>query len=228
MLRIAICDDVQQEAEELRDMISKYLFSRCEFTVKVFRDGKQVMEAVKRGDFAYDLLFLDIHMQTNGLTAADFIRKNKTDTDIIFTTVSTEHVYDGYLYKAFAYLLKPVARVKLDRELGRYLDEKDKMTGCLNVTVKGVMKRIPLDSVLFFESNGRKVTAATKSESVEFYGKLDEIDAEVEDSFFFRCHQSYIINLRRVNGLSRAGVIVENETVPVSRKYYDALKSRLA
>ncbi len=227
MLRIAICDDVPKEAEYLRDMISKYLFSRCDFTVKVFRDGKQIMEAVRQGSFVYDLLFLDIHMQTDGLTAADYIRKSSTDTDIIFTTVSTEHVYDGYLYKAFAYLLKPIARMKLERELGRYLDEKDKMTGCLNVTVKGVMKRIPLDSVLYFESNARKVTAVTRTEAVEFYGKLDEIEEEVADGFFFRCHQSYIINLRKATGLSRAGVIIETETIPVSRKYFDALKSRL-
>ncbi len=228
MLRVAICEDDNRYAKEMREMATKSLFSRTDFEIRMYGDGGLVIDEVKRGTFKYDLLLLDINMKTNGLTVADQIRRNNLDIDIIFTTVSTEHVYDGYLYKAFSYLLKPISQDKLSKELNRYLDEKESNTGCLNVTVKGAVRRIALDSILYFESNVRKVNVITQKEEVDFYGKLNDIERDLDDSIFFRCHQSYIINLRRVSGLSRAGVLVGGREIPVSRKYYDALRSKLA
>lgn len=60
------------------------------------------------------------------------------DVDIIFVTVSQEHVFDGYTFQAFSYLLKPIDRGRLSDEINRYMLQKTKHAECLHITINGI------------------------------------------------------------------------------------------
>ena len=92
----------------------------------------QIKGTIEKEEFDIDLLLLDINMpEYDGLNTAKYIRENNVDVDIIFITVSAEHIFDGYTYKAFSYILKPVDKKRLDDEIGRYMTERSK---CTNLT----------------------------------------------------------------------------------------------
>lgn len=223
MLRIGICEDDKDTREELHEAISRTLFQYTEMEFVYYEDGNEVIEAVINEQLQLDLLFLDIHMkQTDGMKTAEFVRKQNVDVDIIFMTVSGEHVFEGYRYKAFAYCLKPIETSSLRDTLTQYMEEKNNISDCINVSIGGKQVRIPLNKILYFESEKRKVTAHTLTEDYTFYAKLPEIEEAVGNDRFFRCHQSYIVNRDMIDSMSRTEIVIGKEVIPMSRKYYES------
>lgn len=224
MLRVGICEDELDIVKELHDMLVRILFSYTEIEIIHYMDGLDIIERIQSEDFHIDLLFLDIHMKNiDGMQTAQFIRKHQIDVDIIFLTVSKEHVFDGYNYKAFAYCLKPLEEEKIAAVLHRYMEERKKCADCLNVIVKGKEQRLPLDRIIYFESQKRKIIAYTLTDRIVFYAKLDEIENLIKNKGFLRCHQSYMVNQRMIDSVGRTVIVVQGIHVPMSRKYYEGL-----
>lgn len=227
MLIIGICEDKEAERNELRDMLSRILFTRIEFQVRLFSDGRTLLQAVEKKSFDCNLLLLDIHMpKLDGMELAHELRKRQTDVDIIFITKSQEHIFEGYTCKAFSYILKPCTIQRLSEELNRYLDELEDTSECLNVSIQGTTRRIPLSDIIYIESDRRKIILHTRSEQIEFYEKMEVMEQLLDGKGFLRCHQSYMVQKRLVTSFGRNGITIEFMQVPVSRKYYDALKDR--
>lgn len=224
MLKIGICEDEKSAAEQLRRVLIRLLFPYGDVEIKSFTDGSEVIQAISCGNFPVDLLFLDIHLkQVDGLTTAAFIRDNEVDVDIIFLTASEEYVYQGYFYKAFTYLLKPLDEKRLENELVRYIKEKQGFSGNITVYQRGRELHLPLDRILYFKSEKRKITAYMRQGTETFYGKMDEIERLVRTKGFIRCHQSYIVNYNRIDSFSRRELTILGVSVPVSRKYYESI-----
>lgn len=224
MLRIGICEDNKRDAEQLRRLLIRLLFPYGDLEIKNFIDGSEVIQAILEENFPVDLLFLDIHLkQVDGLTTAAFIRENGVDVDIIFLTASEKYVYQGYLYKAFSYLLKPLDEKRLENELVRYMKEKQESSENITVFQKGRELHLPLDKILYFKSEKRKITAYMRQGTETFYGKMDEIELLVRTKGFIRCHQSYIVNYNRIDSFSRREFIIFGVSVPISRKYYESI-----
>lgn len=228
MLRIAICEDNPQHRVEIHRLVERALFSRTDMEICYYENGAQVIEDIEKQKFLFDLLMLDIHMNpVDGMQTAEYIRRNRVDVDIIFVTVSTEHAYDGYIYKAFTYILKPIDERRMMYELQRYLDEKEQTEEYLNIPVRGMVKKVPLRKVLYFESDSRKILIHMKSEIIEFYAKLDEVESVVGEGLFVRCHQSYLVNRLFVSSVARSELSVDRAVIPISRKYQKAVKELL-
>ncbi|MFC5701389.1 response regulator [Cohnella faecalis] len=68
-----------------------------------------------------DLIFLDIEMPgTNGLAAAELLLSRYPDAEIVFVTAHHQYAVEAFDTNAIGYLLKPVAKEKLVKTLGRY------------------------------------------------------------------------------------------------------------
>lgn len=220
MLKIGICEDDKETSEQLHSVISKILFQYTDMKIQHFSDGEEVLEKIKQGNFKLDLLFLDIHMKRlDGMKTAEFIRRHKIDVDIIFLTVSKEHVFEAYRYKAFAYCLKPISEKNLSKDLMRYIEERDKCSDYLNINIKGKEQWIPLSKVIYFESEKRKVIAHMLTDKVSFYAKMNEVEELVGSKGFMRCHQSYMVNRNMIDSIGRTEIVVQGLRIPMSRKY---------
>lgn len=225
MIRIGICEDDEKQAIEIHEIVEKALFKRTEYMITRYESGEQLIEEIEKGLFPADLLLLDINMyQVNGLKVAEYIRKQAMDVDIIFVTVSGEHVYEGYTYKAFSYLLKNDVKKRLDSELNRYMDERERVDVCMEVSINGALVKLPINKIFYLESHARKVIAHMSGEDVEFYNKLDLLESVLNQAGFIRIHQSYLINEQYIDAVSREMVIVHREKLPISRKYYEILR----
>ena len=188
---IGICDDNSKDLSDIRRIISDTLFQIEDVNFIEYSSGSQVIDDIKSGSFNCDLLYLDIFMETvDGMEVAEYIRDKDVDVDIIFVTNSTEHVYEGYLYKAFAYVLKDTMEDKLPDATTRYMKEISSAEEYLNVTSEGVVKRIPISRIIYIESDARKLILHLKNESVAFYGKLSEIEGILGNKGFTRIHKS--------------------------------------
>lgn len=222
MLQVAICDDEKSHREEIRELVLRGLFAQDEVAFDFYESGVQLVEAIKHQKFQSELLFLDIRMpEKDGLEVATYIREKELDVDIFFVTVSAEHVFDGYTYNAFSYLLKPVDARRMEEELGRYMAKKYAGSNCLHVTMNNRPERILLDQVYYFEGDGRKIRVCQKGEEQSFYARMGDLEETLREQNFVRCHQSYLVNGKYIARLAGSQLYIEGETLPVSRKYLE-------
>lgn len=225
MLQVAICDDDRKHREEMRELILQGLFAYDEVTFAFYESGMQLMEEISRKEFQSELLFLDIHMpEKDGLEVAAYIREQELDVDIFFVTISEEHVFDGYTYNAFSYVLKPVDIRRMEDELGRYVARKYAHSNCLEVTINNRRERILLDQVHYFEGEGRKILVCQKGEEQSFYARMGELEKTLQEQNFVRCHQSYLVNGKYITRIAGNQLYLGNDALPISRKYKEQVR----
>lgn len=227
MLKIGICDDDAIQREQIHRWIEKELFRYTELSIIHFSSGEEIVEAIDKNHFDVQLLILDVHMkQLDGISVAAYIRENHLDIDIIFMTVSPEHVYEGYTHKAFAYLLKPVEEASFRKILNQFIDEWGRGTEYLEMNSRGEVKRINLRKVLYITSDVRVVEVHMLDRVERYYGRLDDIEKQVSPIDFIRCHKSYLVNKRMIESMARECFWVRGERIPVSRHYYEKLRDQ--
>lgn len=211
----------------LHEIASRSMFQFGETEYIYYDSGARVIEEIENDSFRCDLLLLDIHMpEVDGLSVAAYIREHSVDVDIIFVTVSAEHVFDGYTYQAFSYVLKPLNNGRLSEELKRYMKLKEESPRCLHVSISGKKVQIFLDRVRYFAADGRKIVVFQRGEDerISFYAKMGELTETLKEDAFLRCHQSYLVNAAYVKSYSRTELDMGDDVVPVSRRYAEDVR----
>ena len=112
----------------------------------------------------------------------------------------------------------------LSDEIKRYVDELLDTGECLNVKSEGVIRKIPISYILYIESKARILILHLKNENVSFYGKLGDIEELLKDRGFLRIHQSYMVKKSAVSCLTGKELVVDDNYLPISRKYYNHIK----
>ncbi len=227
MITIGICDDDSIFSNTLYDIINRVMLSIDDWEPCIFHDKDEIIRTIDRGEFDCQLLFMDIMMQNGmGMQIAQHICNKQINTDIIFVTASKEHVFECYHYHAFAYLLKPISETDITNELQRYLKDLNYSPKYLPVSFMGVTHQVPISSIYYIESNRRKLTIYTSQGPYCCYQKLSDVEAVLKDFGFARCHQSYIVSLKKVTSFSNTQIIVNNTAIPVSSRYRSDIRSQ--
>lgn len=90
-------------------------------------------------------------------------------------------------------------------------------------TGKGV-EALNVPDIKYVMSDKRKVVFYIDDREQSYYYKLDEV-AELLGESFLRCHQSFIVNMKKIKLFVEDGLLLDNDDfVPVSRKKYYAAK----
>lgn len=228
MITIGICDNDQQFIDQLYKILHDIMMPISDWKSRIYHNGSEVLAAIENDDFDCNLLFTDIFMENgDGLTVAKYICDHNIDTDLIFVSSSKDYVFECYHYHAFAYLLKPLSMTDVGSEVIRYMNELSMNTKCLNLSIRSNTYKIPINTILYIESNRRKITIHTKKRDYNYYEKLDVMEQTLQDSGFIRCHQSYLIPCDRIISYENNNTIIlegVTDSIPVSRRYQPVIK----
>ena len=225
-IKIAVCDDAAEDRKLLSDALSAYDSS---FEIVTYSSGQTLIDDLLDFNLSVDLLFLDIYMPgIDGIQAAKEIRARCRDIKIIFLSSSRDHYPQAYEVFAFNYIVKPFDRERLDAVLNRAFDELRKESGYkIPIQYKGISHRVDSRDILYVESRDKLLLFHLADESaLQCYGKLDEILKELPERSFFRCHQSFIVNLSQVTEVSDNYFRVGQTMIGISRKYGKEAKDR--
>lgn len=138
---------------------------------------------------------------------------------LIFITILKEMVFQSFEVQAYDYLVKPVEEKKFARTMERLLVSMNNVNEEKLLVQKGYERIIiSFDEIVFAEIIDRKVYLhLTTSEVVDFYDRIENLEAKL-DSRFFRCHRSYLINMRYLKSYKNGVAYMENgKEIPVSR-----------
>lgn len=228
MIGIAICDDEKIYRDKLRQVLEIQLeLKGMEYKITTFDCGEDFILAL--GQTHYDIIFLDIEMKAlNGLETAKIIRKQDKKAVILFVTSHPDFVFQGYEVRALNYILKPFENQKIIELLHSALDELlQQQDRFYLVQLKSGTRRINLNETRYLVSDRRKINALTANGSVEFYGKLDDLEQELPE-FFIRIHQRYLVNINYIAAVEKSSALVSGERLPVARSRMQPLMIAIA
>lgn len=229
MIRIVICDDEQNSRAYLRTLI---LEQNIVSEITEYASGEELLSS----NIEFDILFLDIDLNTNisGMDLAKRIRgrEQKKQPVIIFVTGYKEYVFEAFDVGAFHYLVKPVLKEKFcevfKKAVKQLTEEIEQQRQTICVQFANTNKIIPMEDILYVESQNHKVILHTKQETIEYYAKISDLEEELKEQFF-RIHKGYLINLACVDKYNKSEVVLlSKDVLSVSKyKYADFVKAYL-
>ncbi len=221
MLSVAVCDDEIVEccniARKIKEVLEK---KKVPCMIRQFSSGQELLRAAE--DF--DIIFLDILMQgLDGMQTARIFREKAFDRIIIFLSSSRDYVFDAYDVEAFQYLLKPLDGKKLEKALEKALRKAGSHDQEFILVSKERQRvKLYLDDVCYFEIRGRQIEAHGAEGSFTYYGRIGDLELALQGKGFFRCHKSYLVNLRHVDSYNRQEAILDNnQRIGIARKRYE-------
>lgn len=217
MLHIAICDDEKYMSDKIRTLVSDFFRRKnMEIEISQFSSGEELLQYER----IMDILFLDIQMNgIDGMEAARKLRSHKFKGFLIFITVLEEMVFQSFEVQAYDYLVKPIEERHFEKTMERLMDSMRNAGEASLLVQKGYESRIiSFDDIVFCEIIDRKVYLhLASSEVVDFYERIEKLETKL-DSRFFRCHRSFLVNLRYLKSYKNGIAYMENGMeIPVSR-----------
>jgi len=201
VILVAVCDDdniFRKKMSECLTAMAQVKGVDCD--IESFCDGQDLAESVKNG-VRFDIIFLDIEMKhTDGLKAAEEIRKFDKGVLIIYVSGYSQYAIEAYSVRPFQFLVKPFDLSLLEKYFDAAIDEV--MAEDLNFRyVDGKRNyKISLKEVLYFESDLKNVKIIFANETRSYREKLDNIEKSLDQAKveFWRIHQSYLVNRRHI------------------------------
>ena len=217
MIRIAICDDEKHMSDHIRAMASDFFRKKNrEIYFRIFLSGEELLSY----DGQIDILFLDIQMKgMDGIETARKLRAFKFRGFLIFITVLKEMVFQSFEVQAYDYLVKPVDEKQFEKTMERLYVSMQNVGEDSLLVQKGYEGRIIREEeIVFCEIIDRKIYLNLASgEVVDYYERIENLETKL-GSHFFRCHRSYLINLKHLKGYKNGTACMDNgKEVPVSR-----------
>ena len=217
MIHIAICDDEKYMSDHIKTLVSDFFRKKNrEIRLRTFSSGEELLS----GGGQIDICFLDIQMKgMDGMETARRLRADKFQGFLIFITVLKEMVFSSFEVQAYDYLLKPVEEKQFEKTMERLYASMRSVGEDSMLIQKGYEGRIvQKDEIIFCEIIDRKIYLnLTSGEVLDYYEQIENLETKL-GSRFFRCHRSYLINLRHLKGYKRGVAYMDNgREVPVSR-----------
>ena len=193
-----------------------------------------------------DLVFLDINMPH--LTGMEMAALLPPATGIVFTTAYSEYAADSYGFHTIDYLLKPItlkrfyaAMQKIESWFARPEIEN---TGSGHpaaiapaagshpedeyffIKSGRMLHKVLLRDILYFEGEKEYARLVTPAQKLLIYRRLKDIEEQLSASFA-RVHNSYIVNIARLDSIRDNHVFIGSKQIPISEKFREAFMNRI-
>lgn len=224
-MKIAICDDEEVQLELIEKYIiewSKQLSEKAH--IYKFKSSEEFLfkyEDIKD----YDVLLLDIQMkEISGMELAKRLRELGEQMKIVFITGDREYVFQGYEVQALDYIVKPVVKEKLFTVLHRVNEMLKKEDDFVFIQSDGVMHKLKQLDICYIESIGHETVLYVKDKKITCKKGISTIEKDIKEKNFYRCHRSYLVNLSKIDSISKKEVIMEgNIRIPIARGKWEEL-----
>lgn len=240
MIKLAICDNDPTFLEQVQRLTRSYLNQiGMLFSIDIFSHGESLCSDIQNG-FVYDIVFLDIELgDMNGINVGGRLREHSQGEKpiLIYISVHDNRAKELFHLNVHRFLSKPLdplsfhealhsAIAMFPKEKGKIFSFKDCSTG---------LTQLNIDEILYFGvTRNHRIDIITNKRGYRFYGKLIDVQSQLETDGFLRIHQSYLINYNYIKAITYKEITMGNQiTLPISgprrkqiRKEYMEIKRK--
>ena len=217
MIHIAIVEDSAFDRQVLQDCLREYgRATGTELEATEYTGGAAFLESEPG---AFDLVFMDIMMEgMDGLTTARMLRRRDDRILLVFVTSMIQYAVQGYSVDAMDFMVKPVTytglKLCMDRAVRRM---KETAQTRLCFSNREGSHSVPASEICYIESLEHKIIVHTTQDTIPSDMSLAAAEKMVSALPFFRCHVSFLVNLRYVDRVSGNDVWVNGNRLSISR-----------
>jgi two-component system LytT family response regulator len=234
MLRAIIIDDERAGINSLQLLIDKHIEH-----VKIIASTTKAQQGISFiEDYRPEIVFLDISMpDMNGFALLE--RLQFRDFHLVFTTAHEEFAIQAIKHNAFDYLLKPVDVHELKNCIDKIIAEKDKtkaqiknFSNTIGLSVKDGIIFIKHADIIRLEASGSYTVFYLDNKIKHMASKsLKEYEAQLDPAVFYRCHNSHLVNLKKVaKFVSNDGLfaqMIDDSVAEIARKNKEQFLEKL-
>ena len=209
MYRVAICDDEKSSAAEAAELLEKYKAShpKLEVSADIFYTSLDLLDAIEKK--TYDLYLLDIYIdKLNGIEIAESIRKKDENSHIVFMTSSNAFYKEAFRIHAVHYLEKPILEEDFFDALDRVCQDQE--ARYLVVRESGEVSRIPIDDIIYVESEDHYKRIVTTDKSYFVRSTMQALLEDIGEQYFHSLGMKTIVNLKRVLKINKDEITMED------------------
>lgn len=225
--RLAICEDDPVEGQHLLSLCDNiFSANQIEYTAQHFLNTETLSQVLEQNSKAFDLLLLDIQMKgQSGMDLAKELYRRHVPVRFLFITGCSEYALKGYEVHPIHYLLKPVEPETLEEVLLRDWEENCRAKNLL-FRSGGKTLTLPVADICYMESRNHTLAVCTTESEYTFPLSLSEAESLAPPGAFYRCHNSFLVNIRQVEEIRRTSLrLRDGSELPVGRRYYRAFQT---
>ncbi len=214
-MKILICDDEQQYIDKLKIHIEEFMQCRgVNYEIHTANNPNAIVD----NNEIYQLAFLDIQMeQLDGISLAKVLKERNSKIVIFFVTSFNDYQDEAMDLRVFRFFEKPFNADRLYSGLGKAMEYIDESYVDFYIYAKNEQKQILMDEVIYVERSNRQVTLVTAQGNYTTRESFDEWWEILQNSFFYKVHKSFIVNLHYVTSYKYSELIVQNNIrIPIA------------
>ena len=230
-MNIFICDDEINVLNSISNILRSNLSS--EYKIHTYTDYNDLSNSLRTKNA--DILIMDIVFDdANGVDIVKDNVKYLRNTQLIYITGYDDYIEDVFETDLIYLLKKPITEEKLMKAINKAFELINESLKYIIVKCGKDNRKIYINDINYVESEGRLIKFYLDGEVITTYGKISDIEGELDISFV-RIHKSYLVNMNKIKNYALNKVVLENNKVlPISRTYakkcketiFDFLKSQ--
>ncbi len=225
-MRIGICDSSLLDREIITDFLNDYFYKKSiDYSICSYSSGKELIYDIQDGNYL-DLIFLDIYIGNEfGIGIAKQLReKLGYNGKIVFITATVDFAVDSYEVEAFGYLLKPVCTQKLHMVMDKIIKSFD--AEIYRIKQRNNIHTVKLDNIIYVESSNSRCIIHSDNTNYVIYKRLNDIEAELNNKRFLRCHQSYLVNMDYIKNVDKQFELINGDFVCIRQRNLKSIKEK--
>ena len=210
-MKIAICDDVKADREELKAALFKFEKEKnIEFTILEYSTPKSLYNDCKARE-ELQIVFFDVYMgDILGTDAAKKMRELGYKGSIIFCTTSEEHALEGFRVQADGYLVKPYSYEEFKEAIVRLESLFQNEQKRIVFTSERIEYEMPFSEVYLIETSNKGCLVHTSQGTMFTWKKLKEFIAEIDLDCFYQLGRSYFVNMDSIETVKENSIILKD------------------
>jgi two-component system response regulator AlgR len=202
-MRVLIVDDEKLARDRLRELLNEI---GGHVVVGEGMNGNEAVE--KAAELNPDVVLMDIRMPgMDGLEAAMHLMGMENPPMVIFTTAYDQHALHAFEVNAVDYLLKPIRKDRLAAALEKakkltlqqlqeinQAQESPQARTHISVHLRGNIRLVPVQEILYFMADSKYVTVRTTSEEHLIEDSLINLEEEFGEKVFLRIHRQVALS----------------------------------
>jgi two-component system, LytTR family, response regulator AlgR len=163
-------------------------------------------------------VLMDIRMPgMDGLEAAMHLMGMESPPMVIFTTAYDQHALHAFEVNAVDYLLKPIRKDRLAAALDKakkltlqqlqeinQAQETPQARTHISVHLRGNIRLVPVQDILYFMADSKYVTVRTTSEEHLIEDSLVNLEKEFGEKVFLRIHRNALVATDYIKGIEKS------------------------